>query len=198
MMDAAVSGRENQKRRTRRHLLDAAARLLAQGKTITLEDVAAEALVSRATVYRYFTSPEQLMSEAALDLAAPHPETLFAKDASTDPVARLEKADEALDAMVYANEMALRALVITALQRKLNGDQVQVRQNRRTPLIEAALAPARKEFKPAQLAMLRKAMALVLGTESMLAFKDVLGLDEAETRRVKRWMIRALVDAARK
>lgn len=198
MMEAVASGRENQKRRTRRHLLDAAARLLAQGKTITLEDVAAEALVSRATVYRYFTSPEQLMSEAALDLAAPQPEALFAKDASTDPVARLEKADEALDAMIYANETALRAFMIVALQRKLNGENVQVRQNRRTPLIEAALASARKDFKPAQLAMLRKAMALVLGTESMLAFKDVLGLDEAETRRVKRWMIRALVEAARK
>lgn len=198
MMEAVASGRENQKRRTRRHLLDAAARLLAQGKTITLEDVAAEALVSRATVYRYFTSPEQLMSEAALDLAAPQPEALFAKDTSADPVARLEKADEALDAMVYANETALRAFLIVALQRKLNGENVQVRQNRRTPLIEAALAPARKDFKPAQLAMLRKAMALVIGTESMLAFKDVLGLDEAETRRVKRWMIRALVEAARK
>jgi hypothetical protein len=32
----------------------------------------------------------------------------------------------------------------------------------------------------------------------MLALKDVLQLDEAEARRVRRWAIRALVDAARK
>lgn len=198
MMEAAASGRENQKRRTRRHILDAAARLLAQGRKPTLEDVAAEALVSRATVYRYFTSPEMLMSEAALDLVAPQPEVLFAEDDSRDPVARLEKADEALDAMIQNNELALRAFLITSLQRRLDGEDIQVRQNRRTPLIDAALTPVRKEFKPAQLAMLRKAMALVIGTESMLAFKDVLGLDEAETRRVKRWIIRALVEAARK
>lgn len=198
MMEAAAPGRENQKRRTRRHILDAAARLMAQGRKVTLEDVATEALVSRATVYRYFTSPEMLMSEAALDLVAPQPETLFAGDASADPVARLEKADEALEAMIQGNEVALRAFLITSIQRRLNGEEVEVRQNRRTPLIDAALAPVRKEFKPAQLALLRRAMALVIGTESMLAFKDVLGLDEAETRRVKRWMIRALVDAARK
>jgi hypothetical protein len=32
----------------------------------------------------------------------------------------------------------------------------------------------------------------------MLALKDVLQLDDAEARRVRRWAIRALVDAARK
>jgi hypothetical protein len=38
----------------------------------------------------------------------------------------------------------------------------------------------------------------VIGTEAMLVLKDVLQLDEAEARRVRRWAIRALVDAARK
>jgi AcrR family transcriptional regulator len=197
-MEAVASGRENQKRRTRRHLLDAAARLMAQGRKPTLEDVAAEARVSRATVYRYFTSPEMLMSEAALDLVAPQAEKIFAGEKSADPVERLERVDAAFEEMISANEMALRAFLITALQRRLNGEDVQIRQNRRSPLIEEALASSRKDFKPAQLAMLRKAMGLVIGTESMLAFKDVLGLDDADARRVRRWMIRALVEAARK
>jgi hypothetical protein len=41
--------------------------------------------------------------------------------------------------------------------------------------------------------------ALVIGTEAMLVCKDVLQLDDAETRGVKRWTIRirALVQAAR-
>jgi AcrR family transcriptional regulator len=197
-MEAVASGRTNQKKRTRRHLLDAAARLMAQGRRPTLEDVAAEALVSRATVYRYFTSPEMLLSEAALDLVAPQPDALFRNDASTDPVARLERADVALDDMIRSNEKALRAFLIISLQRRLDGEDVPVRQNRRTPLIDAALEPVRKEFKPAQLAMLRRAMALVIGAESMLAFNDVLGLDAADARKVRRWMIRALVEAARK
>ena len=46
--------------------------------------------------------------------------------------------------------------------------------------------------------MLRKALAFVIGTEAMLVGKDVLQLSNEETLRVKRWAIRALVDAARK
>ena len=49
-----------------------------------------------------------------------------------------------------------------------------MRQNRRTPLIEAALAPARKQFRPADLEMLIKALALIIGTEALVVFRDVL------------------------
>jgi len=71
-----------------------------------------------------------------------------------------------------------------------------VRQNRRTPLIEAALAPGR--FAPWVRDRLARALALVIGTESLLAFKDVLQLPDDEADAVRRWMIRALVEAARK
>ncbi len=74
-----------------------------------------------------------------------------------------------------------------------------LRQNRRTPVIEAALAPARKSFAPKDYDMLVKTLALIVcSTESMIVFKDVLRVDEAEARRVKRWATRALVEAARK
>ena len=45
---------------------------------------------------------------------------------------------------------------------------------------------------------LAKALALVIGTESMLAFKDVLRLPDDEADAVRRWMIRALFEAARR
>jgi hypothetical protein len=45
---------------------------------------------------------------------------------------------------------------------------------------------------------LTKALALIVGTESMVVLKDVLQLDETEARKVRRWAIRALVEAARK
>ena len=80
-------------------------------------------------------------------------------------------------------------------ERAGNGD-VPPRQNRRTPLIEAALEPARGQFKPAALRNLVRALALIIGTEAMVVFKDVLQLDDAEARKVKRWAIRALVQAA--
>jgi hypothetical protein len=72
------------------------------------------------------------------------------------------------------------------------------RQNRRTPLIEAALEPARHQFKPGALKALTRSLALIMGPEATIVVKDVLQLDDADARKLKRWAIRALVEAARK
>ena len=95
---------------------------------------------------------------------------------------------------------ALRLMLANALQRAARGEVagLPLRQNRRTPLIEAALEPARKQFKPASFDMLAKALALIVGTEAMVVFKDVLQVEDQEARRVKRWAIKALVEAAKR
>lgn len=200
-MNADTGRRANQLRRTRKDLLQAAARLTSQGRNPGLEEIAEEAMVSRATAYRHFPDVTALLVEASLDLDTPQPEQLFRNGASDDPVARLERVDVALDEMIRDNEVALRLMMKHALEHSVrNGHEVRplVRQNRRTPLIEAALEPSRREFRPAALKSLTRALALVIGTEAMLVLKDVLQLDPAEARRVRRWAIRALVDAARK
>jgi len=196
-----ASGRQNQKNRTRKDLLQAAARLAKRGRAPTIEEIASEALVSRATAYRYFPSIEALLAEVALDVAVPDAQTAFANQASDDPVARLEHVDQLLHDLVLANEPAMRMMLAHSLQRGMRGDDasdIPVRQNRRTPLIEAALAPARREFRPAALKTLSSALALVMGTEAMVVFQDVLRLEDAQARKVKRWAIRALVNAARR
>jgi AcrR family transcriptional regulator len=190
-----AAGRPNQRQRTRKDLLQAAARLMREGRNPTLEDVAEAALVSRATAYRYFTGIEPLLLEASLDIAFPD-ETLLADDVSADPVARLIRTEDAVAAMVRDNEASLRAMLAYSVQRA--GESGIVRQNRRTPLIQAALAPARDTLDPAAFELLERALALVIGTEPMVVFKDVLELNDDEARRVKHWMIRALVEAARK
>jgi AcrR family transcriptional regulator len=193
-------GRPNQKRRTRKDLLQAAARLMKEGRAPSLDEVAAEAMVSRATAYRYFPKIEALLVEAPLDEAAPDPEAAL-RGASNDPVARLDRVDAAFEQMMNANEAQLRLMLANAVQRPLKQsreDETPARQNRRSPLIEAALAPARDEFKPTELKTLQRALALVIGTEGFVVFKDVLQLDDAEARKVRRWAMRALVAAARK
>jgi AcrR family transcriptional regulator len=189
--------RTNQARRTRKALLEAAARLMKQGRRPSFEEVAEEALVSRATAYRYFTGIEPLLVEAALDLAMPGP-VMFEGDPSIDPVERLQRADAAVHDMIRANEAALRTMLIHSLQAGLDGagDAPPARQNRRIPLIEGALAPLRDRLDGARFDRLARALALVIGTESMVAFKDVLRLDDDEADAVRRWMIAALVEAA--
>ena len=191
-----ASGRPNQKSRTRKDLLHAASRLMKAGRSPSLEDVAAEAMVSRATAYRHFPGVEALLTEAAVDIAMPDGESFFEGDASAEPVERLLRADAAVAEMVRANEAALRAMLVHSLQRSVDG--LPVRQNRRSPLIEAALAPARAGLAPWAHDRLAKALALVIGTESMIAFNDVLGIADDEADAVRRWMIRALVEAARR
>ena len=191
-MADAEKGRPNQKSRTRKDLLRAAARLMKEGRTLTLEEIAAEALVSRATAYRYFSGVEALLVEAALDVAMPD-DSFFAGDAALDPVARMLRADAAVADMIRENEPALRAMLMHSLQQGLAGTGLPVRQNRRTPLIEQALAPLRDRLTPADFTRLTQALALVIGTESMLVFRDVLAIGDDEAAAVRAWMIRALV-----
>lgn len=197
---AAKPGRPNQKLRTRKDLLQAAARLMQSGVKPSLEEIAEEAMVSRATAYRYFPNVEALLAEAALDIAAPLEEKVFEGAPKDDPAERALRVDAAFHDMTLANEPALRLMLANALERSVKGgeDGAPLRQNRRTPLIEAALKPARKAFRPADLDKLTKALALIVGTEAMIVFKDVLDTDDSDARAVKRWAIKALVEAARK
>jgi len=188
--------RLNQRSRTRADILTAAARLSRGGSMPNLDAIADEARVSRATVYRYFPNIDAVMTEAALHMAFPTVEDVLGEQGG-DVVERLERVDAAVDAMIRSNEVPLRLMIATAARQPLDQDEVPARQNRRLPLIDAALAPEAGEIAPGQLAPLRAALSLVIGTEAMLVLKDVLRLDGAEATAVRRWAIRALVAAAR-
>ena len=200
----ANGGRPNQKLRTRKDLLRAAAKLMNEGRKPTLDEVAAEAQISRATAYRYFPKADTLLLEAALDLALPDADTLFKDDTASgttpdnDPIARMARVDTAFHDMMAKNEVPLRMMLAASMERRLktSDDSLPARQNRRSPLIAAALAPARKSFKPADYDRLQKALALIIGTEAMVVFRDVLDVDEAEAREVTKWAIRVLIEGA--
>jgi AcrR family transcriptional regulator len=200
MAEVGQTARANQKRRTRKDLLQAASRLMKQGRKPSIDEIAEEALVSRATAYRYFPGLEALLVEASLDVAVPGPQELFRGNASGDPMARVQSVDQALHDVIMTNEAPFRMMLIHSLERRLGreeGDELPVRQNRRTALIEAALEPAREEYAPAAFEMLTSALALIIGTEGMIVIRDVLQLDDEEARRVKRWAIATLVEAAK-
>lgn len=193
-------GRWQQRRRTRKDLLLAASRLMKQGKKPALEDVADEALVSRATAYRYFPSVDALLAEASVDIAMPQSSDIFDGDKTDDPVLRLDRVESALHAMMIENEVPLRLMLANSLEQRAKGviGDMPVRQDRRTPLIQEALAPSRAQFTQANLEKLTAALGLIVGTEAMIVFRDVLQMDDAEAQKIKRWAIRALVDAAKR
>lgn len=188
--------RENQRLRTRKDLLEAAVRLTRGGASPSFEEIAEAARVSRATAYRYFPGLDALMLEAALHVETPTAEGLFGDDRSTDALARVERLDAAMAEMIAANEAPLRALLARSVQQ--GESEAPVRQNRRSPLIAAALAASDPPLSSVESDTLSKALAILFGIEALVVFKDVLLLDDAEAARVRRWMIRALVEAARR
>jgi AcrR family transcriptional regulator len=188
--------RSNQRLRTRKEILRAAQRLLKEGRTPTLAEVAEAALVSRPTAYRYFPNVEALLAEAPLDADIPGAEQIFAQDRSVDPAERVDRAEAVLHEMTFRNERQLRVWLGSLLSRNQDDPAGPRRQNRRTELITAALAPARQGFDRATYRRLCAALAIFFGTESMIVFRDVLEIEPAEARKVKSWAIHALVEAA--
>ena len=197
-MTASKNGRFNQRRRTRNDLLMAAGRLLKAGKKPTMEDVAEEALVSRATAYRYFPSLEELLVEAPINENVPIAEEVFSGDVPEDPEERIDFAEAALHDMIYKNENELRVMLMNSLKLWLNNDnhKIPVRQNRRAHLIETALAPVRDELGKEKFKKLSAALSVFFGPESMIVYRDVYPLDKEQARKVKSWAVRALVRAA--
>jgi len=186
--------RANQRLRTRKDLLVAAAQLLKQGRTPSMDEVAETALVSRATAYRYFPTLEALLLEAPLQGEAPDPAELFAGDESTDVEARVEHALLALHEMTWRNAPQLKLMLASHLGAP--GEDGVRRQNRRTALIEAALAPARDQLSAQNFRRLCRALAPLFGTEAMIVYTDVLGLGERSARTAAVWAARAMVRSA--
>jgi AcrR family transcriptional regulator len=190
--------RENQRARTRQAIVRAAGALLARGGKPSLDEIAAEARVSRATAYRYFPGLDALLSEAAVDLLVPAPDELFGAGASADAFERLALVDEVFDKACREREAPLRLMLARVLERSVGraADDPPLRQNRRVPLIETALAPLEPRLGRARFGRLAQALAMVIGTEGFLALNDVVGLDARQARDVRQWAIDALVAAA--
>lgn len=196
-------GRTNQKARTRADLVAAAGRLLAEGRPPSIPDAAAAALVSVATAYRYFTSAEDLWSEAAsqsLDFDS----WLAQVDQEIDKVgddvaARAELAARIVGGRMLADQGPFRQLTKASFERWFTQqalpaeERTPPRAGRRTRTNEAVIRPLRNVLDDAQRERLVRALALVSGTEAIVVLTDALNLDGedalATLRDANRWLI---------
>jgi AcrR family transcriptional regulator len=189
------TGRKNQKLRTRRALLAAARHLMEEGQEPSVDDVAEQAMVSRATAYRYFASTEQLVLEATLD-ADFYAEPLDGAALPADVVERAAHAQAFLYEHAGANETQFRLFLSSTLRASLEEEPMEVRGGRRLPMIEEALAPARDDLGEEAYRRLVHALAGMVGIESLVVMRDVCQLDHAEAKATMAWAVRTLVAAA--
>lgn len=198
----SVRDRSAQKRRTRRAILAAAVELMRQGQTPTANRVAELAEVSRRTVYLYFPTQEQLLTEAALEGVRAEVERALAVTDSDNALVRLdtlvaESLQRSLDA-----EVLLRTMIRLSVEQRLDEArggpprEAPLRGVRRIEWIETALEPVRKELGEERFQRLVSALALVVGIEALLVLRDIRGLDREQMEAVSRWAARALLRAS--
>jgi hypothetical protein len=92
----------------------------------------------------------------------------------------------------------MRVIVRNALDTWLAGcdDDHAVRRGRRNELIDVALEPLAGELDAEVLDLLRHSLAFTIGTEAMIAARDVSGLEEEQARAVAKWATEALLALA--
>jgi AcrR family transcriptional regulator len=195
--------RANQKQRTRGAIVDAAVGLVRKGATPTVAQAAEAAGVSRATAYRYFPTPEDLLIEVATVTPAVQPvESVLAQlGDDADPETRFVRVQETFNAVVVQEEAqmrtALRAYLDNWLARRQRGveDGPELREGRRMRWLDRVLEPARGTLSAKQRRRLECALALTLGMDGMVVMKDVCRLKDHEARDVLRWAGLALLRA---
>jgi AcrR family transcriptional regulator len=200
-MEQLASGRQNQKERTRRAIVAAAAKLIAAGALPTMPEVAEEALVSTATAYRYFPDQLSLLSAALQDAYADAGER-FQPDIATegDLATRVDVAAEGLLRRIVDREPLVRTVMALSLLRSVDGaipraEAAAVRPGFRRAWIDEALRPAEDAFDPDDLRLLKLALGAVMSSEALFALEDVMGVDSDEAIVVCRWMARTLTTA---
>ncbi|WP_174801175.1 TetR/AcrR family transcriptional regulator [Martelella limonii] len=181
--------RVNQKKRTRAELLRAARELSAEGSSLAIPDVADRAGISRATAYRYFSTPDELMHEIALDAAALA--IRVPDDPALDAGAKLEIVILQVLAMLEEHETTFRHFLAARIVEK--GGK---RGGRRLHWLDETLRPLADVLPRSLYTRLLHALSLVMGMETMVVMKDVCGLDAKESEAVIIWTARAMLGAA--
>jgi len=171
-------GRANQKARTRAAILEACGELVRSGAEVSMPEVAARAMVSEATAYRYFPDLITLLQEALAGLW-PAPEQALAPVAdSRDPALRVAIACEYLLRGVHAYQGAVRAMISYTITAPA---QARTRPGIRFGLIDYALAPFEapanpRAIAPAAMTRLKQDLAVVVSAEAFFVLTDLCGL----------------------
>ena len=198
MMDMPVpyelTGRVNQKTRTRDALIAAVRELLAQGLTPTMEGAAAAAAISRTTAYRYFPN-----LRALLIAAYPHIEeqSLLGPNPPEDPVARLKLVAEDQTRRILKYEPEMRAVLRLSLERESpRGPDLPMHRGLRIGWIEDALAPLRGLMDEDDTRRLIYGIGATLGIEAFVWLTDIAQLSREDAAAIMRSNALALLRSA--
>lgn len=154
-MQASIDGTEGRSARKRRAIVEAATALFLRNgyQGTSMDEVAAQAAVSKQTVYKNFADKEQLFTDIVLGVAGNSERVITElsatlREATADTLADLERllaelARRYLDAVLTPNVLALRRLVIAEADRfpELAGTYYRLAPARAVEVLASALQP---------------------------------------------------------
>jgi AcrR family transcriptional regulator len=185
--------------RMRKIMLDAAMRLMQDGRIPSISDVAEEAQVSRATAYRYFPTQSALIQAAVDEALGP---ILKWGSSSEDAEQRVSELIRFSYPRMNEYEAPLRAALRLALDQwaqvhagALAPEERMVRGHR-IGLLSSAIGPLQRKLGKARAERLTQALSLVFGTEAFVVLKDIWGLDRDSAEEVALWTCHALIRCA--
>jgi len=193
----------NQKRRTRKAVVEAARAMVERGERPTVASAAEEALVSRTTAYRYFPSQESLLLELAVGESVDELEQRLARPLDdAPPESRMLEIIDELNRYTAANEALYRNLLRHYMEMWLaaehagEGHANPVREGRRLRWLTSALEPLRDEMPADAMHRLVAALCLLTGSEAVFVLTDVCHLELEDAVAVAHWAARALLEAS--
>ena len=183
MATAHGAGRANQKTRTRLAIIEASRALIRPGASVSMPEVARAALVSEATIYRYFPDLASLMNAALVGLWPSPAEALAPISHVVDPVERIIFATAVFLRRVLAYQGSVRAMIAATITQP---GGPTTRPGFRFAWIDEALAPAEALLQPEDaeaFTRLKRDLAVVVSAEALFVLIDLCGLspDEAIT-----------------
>jgi AcrR family transcriptional regulator len=186
-----LTGRTQQKARTREALVQATRELLAEGGNPTVEQTADRARVSRTTAYRYFPNQRSMLAATYPELGR---ESLLGTTPPDDPRERLRIVVQDFTAQIVDHEPALR----TALRLSLDPDStidLPLRGGRAIGWIEDALEPLRASLPAAAVHRLALAIRATTGIEALVWLTDIAGLSTRDAIDLMQSSARTLLEA---
>ena len=176
------TGRTNQKLGTRNLILKTAQKFLNEGMDLNLEDIAKEAGISRATVYRYFSNIDILAAEAGLDISTKDPMEIYEDVKGKDIEKQVLEIQHYYNNLAIDHEMLFRKYLSTVLDSNTSAPK---RGARRKKTLELVLADS--NFSKEEKQKLSILFTILMGIEPLIISKDVCGLNNKETIDIMAW-----------
>jgi len=183
-------GRKTQKLKTRDKILRSTQKLLEKNKDISLEDVAKEAAISRATIYRYYSSIDVLAAEAVLDLNTKSSEDLYDEVAGKDLEEAILSMQDYYNQLTIDNESGFRKYMSVVLN---NDHSDKMRGARRKKSLMMLLDSKAQHMSVEEKENLANIATVLMGVEAFVVTKDVCGLNNEESKKLLNWGMERLL-----